>query len=215
MEEKKKTGWELLTTLPGILTGCATLVTAVAGLLAALVTAGILSHRASPTPTPLPTPTPKLEESVRITLTNFFCIPQDFYVDDVLVVKSLKSGATAVFEVAPGSHTSYVCKPDTNSCGAPTPITWKASSAHSIFSSPDCTIDITLTNHFCKPQDFYMDDALVVAALDPDATKTFQIKPGQHSSYGCLAGTDTCGEAIQRDWTESTTHSIDTSPSCN
>jgi len=219
MEEKKKTGWEVLTTLPGILTGCATLITAVAGLLAALITAGVLSrHTPTPTPPVLPTPSPSANalQTVRITLTNFFCISQDFYVDNLLVVKALEPGASTTFQVTPGQHSTYVCKPGTDSCSSPTPINWATAASHSIFSSPDCKIDITLTNNFCKAQDFYVDDTLVVQALDPNATITFQVKPGQHSAYACLAGTtDTCGETSQLDWTESGTHSIDTSPSCN
>lgn len=78
-QNSKQSFW---TTLPGILTGCATMITAIATLIGALYTASIIRGKQDPTPTPItaitesapntrpldiPTPTELITESVPST----------------------------------------------------------------------------------------------------------------------------------------------------
>jgi ABC-type transport system substrate-binding protein len=69
-EQDNKQSWrDFLTTVPGLLTGCATLLTATAALIGVLITlvnSGLLSPQAAPTDTPTSTPDPN---AVAETLT--------------------------------------------------------------------------------------------------------------------------------------------------
>ena len=75
------------------------------------------------------------------------------------------------------------------------------------------SITISLTNNNCVDEDYYVDDKLVTTVA-AGASTTFQITPGQHSSYVCLPGTMTCAEPSQVNWSTSTPWQIFRGPAC-
>jgi hypothetical protein len=75
-------------------------------------------------------------------------------------------------------------------------------------------ITVILTNPNCSPLDYYVDGKLMVASIEPNVTRTFDIVPGKHQVYVCLPKTNNCGDVTQANWTASTTASIFPNASC-
>ncbi len=151
---------------------------------------------------------------ITITLTNNHCTTQDYYVDDQVVVPSLAANVTTTFQVEPGQHSVYVCTAGTSSCGEKVQLNWTTSTSASINGNASACLQIALTNNHCLAEDYFVDGHLAVASLAAGATTTFLVAPGQHSVYVCTAGTSSCGEIVQLDWTASTTASIARGLSC-
>lgn len=86
------------------------------------------------------TPTESVSPSViKITLTNQNCHPNDFYVDDQLIISSIQPGADVVFSTTTGNHVVFACAVGTNICAEKTSVFW-SSSTTTFFLEPaaDC-----------------------------------------------------------------------------
>jgi hypothetical protein len=81
-------------------------------------------------------------------------------------------------------------------------------------SSPEDNVVITLTNEHCQAMDFYVDDRLAAARVEPGATVEFNVTPGGHSTYTCLADTGSCGETRQVNWPRAATWEIAAGANC-
>lgn len=62
-------------------------------------------------------------QKIRVTLVNFNCVDEDFYLDGHLV-KTMKVGETIVFTTTPGTHTVKTCSPGTSICESSAQVTW-------------------------------------------------------------------------------------------
>ena len=157
--------------------------------------------------------TPKL---ITVILTNPACTSINYYVDGKLMVSSLQPKAKMPFDITPGKHQVYVCFSDNTGCGDVIQVDWKESTTATIIdASSTCPITISLTNPACTSINYYVDGKLMVSSLEAKSTVNFEITPGKHQVYVCFSDNTGCGDAVQVDWTESTTATIiDTSSTC-
>jgi hypothetical protein len=151
---------------------------------------------------------------IAITLTNYNCMAQDYYIDGNLMVSSIKPNAKVIINVIPGDHQVYSCNPGTSTCGDAVQANWTTSTTAAIGLASDCPIAITLTNYNCMTQDYYVDSSLTVSSIEPNAKVLFNVIPGEHQVYSCNPGTSTCGNAVQVNWITSTTAGIGPASSC-
>ncbi|HJS17842.1 MAG TPA: hypothetical protein VJ785_03785 [Anaerolineales bacterium] len=74
-------------------------------------------------------------------------------------------------------------------------------------------ITITITNHNCDPQDYYVDDVNVIL-IPAESTREFRTTAGAHKVYTCHPGTLNCGTPANVNWLGSTTASINRGGYC-
>jgi hypothetical protein len=75
---------------------------------------------------------------VTITLTNNNCEAQDYYVDGNKVLSAIPPGAIETFQVSPKLHSTYACKPGTNSCATPEQTDWTSIRTRTIGRASYC-----------------------------------------------------------------------------
>lgn len=200
-----------------------TIITVVGAIIAAIITvsgniqveklrqnAGVVGNTPKPTAV---IPTDTTIAPITITLTNYNCYPQDYYVDNEKMA-SIPAGDTAVFNTVPGPHQVLACTTGSTTCGDPIQIVWEVSTTALINPHPSCLVTITLTNNHCQSLDYYVDDAMMVSSIAADATFQFSIVPGLHRVYACDPGTGNCGSSVELSWGTSTTAEIRKGPAC-
>ena len=170
-----------------------------------------------PTSVPLPIQTPQPEPTtvtISITLTNYNCYPQEYYVDNIKMA-SIPAGETIVFDTVPGPHQVRACTTGSTTCGDPVQIVWEVSTTAVIHPHPSCNLaTITLTNNHCQPVDYYVDNTLMVSSIAAYASAQFSVVPGSHQVYVCDPGTSICGGTVELTWNTSTTAGILKGPDC-
>jgi hypothetical protein len=153
------------------------------------------------------------QSQINIALTNNHCDAQDFYVDGRLVT-SIGANESVVFPANSGQHWVYTCEVSTKKCTQPNQINWTSSTAHLIARGANCPIEITLRNNNCEPQDFYVDNKLMVRSIVPGDTSAFNIIPGNHSAYTCVVNTNTCSKPQDFTWRTRAEHVIGKDANC-
>jgi hypothetical protein len=97
--------------------------------------------------------------------------------------------------------------------GSPTP---QPTSVPTLFPTETplpAILTITITNHNCEAQDYYVDDVYKITLL-ADETSEFQTTAGVHRVYACQSGTLNCGQPTNINWIGSTTTFINRGDYC-
>lgn len=150
--------------------------------------------------------------NVTIALENQDCKVQDYYIDDKLIV-TVNPDSTTIFETNTGEHWVQACSPGKTTCGGLNKVNWTSNTRRYIYRSSSCPITITLINEYCKAQDYYVDEELVVS-VDGATTTKFEITPGEHRVKACAPGSNVCTGSNQVTWSEATTRYIYSGASC-